>query len=42
MKNTIRIAAALVILSFVAACADKKEQPPVRATGGKTYVPVAR
>lgn len=42
MQNTIRLTIAALVLTFVSACADKKEQPPVRATGGKTYVPAAR
>jgi hypothetical protein len=40
MKHTIRIITAAIVLSFVAACADKA-QPPVKATpgDGKTYKP---
>ena len=40
MKHTIRIITAAIVLSFVAACADKP-QPPVKTThsDGKTYVP---
>ena len=40
MKHTIRIITTAIVLTFVAACADKA-QPPVKPApgGGKTYVP---
>jgi hypothetical protein len=38
MKNTIRITLTALVLSLVSACADKHEQPPVKATDGKTTV----
>jgi len=42
MKHITRLIVAILVLGFVAACAEKEVPPPVRATSGKTYVQPVR
>ena len=42
MKHITRFILAIAAMGILAACADKEEPPPVRATTGKTYVKPAR
>jgi hypothetical protein len=42
MNHVIRLILAITAMGILAACADKEEPPPVRATTGKTYVKPAR